>query len=155
MKLSLLIASVLTLSLVACSKAPDIQLNDGSEIDWQGSQGNTVVVNYFAEWCAPCLRELPELNEFHHDVVSNDSQLTLVGISFDPMNNQQINALAEKHGIDFPLALSEPAPQLPFDKPKMLPATYIVGPDGKVTGPLLGEQTQATLNKAVAEARSE
>ncbi|PYE34530.1 peroxiredoxin [Idiomarina fontislapidosi] len=155
MKLSLLIASLVTLGVTACSKAPDIQLNNGSDIDWQAAQGTTVVVNYFAEWCAPCLRELPELNEFHHDVVMNDSELTLIGISFDPMNNEQIQALADKHDIEFPLALSQPAPKLPFDRPKMLPATYIVGPDGEVTGPLLGEQTQATLNKAVAEARSE
>ena len=155
MKLSLLVATVLAWGVVGGSQEPDIQLNNESQINWQNGKANTVVVNYFAEWCTPCLRELPELNEFYHNEVSDDSQLTLIGISFDPMSNQQINALAEKHDIDFPLALSLPAPKLPFDKPGMLPATYIVGPGGKVTGPLLGEQTRASLRKAIAKARSE
>ena len=42
------------------------------------------------------LRELPELNEFHHQKPEN---VTLIGVSFDPMSNEDLAALKKKHGI--------------------------------------------------------
>ncbi|MGM0481876.1 MAG: TlpA family protein disulfide reductase [Pseudomonadota bacterium] len=135
--------------LSACSPASDVQTTTATEISWQ--QQNTTVINYFAEWCAPCLRELPELNEFYHQQVADNPQLQLIGVSFDPMSNQQIRALVGKHGIEFPLALAQPVPNFPFARPNMLPATYVVHPDGSVTGPLMGEQTVESLRQATTK----
>lgn len=143
------IVSVSAAVLVAsCSKPADVQTTDGETLSWQ-QQDTTVVVNYFAEWCAPCLRELPELNEFYHDDVKDDPQLKLIGVSFDALNNEQINDLAVRHSIDYPLALAQPVAKFPFERPKMLPATYVIFPDGKVTGPMMGEQTLGSLRQAV------
>lgn len=133
--------------LTACSPAADVKTTTEQSVNWHESK--TTVINYFAEWCAPCLRELPELNEFYHQQVANDATVDLIGVSFDPMTNEQIHGLVAKHGIEFPLALAEPVPNFPFARPKMLPATYIVHPDGDVTGPLMGEQTVESLSEAI------
>ncbi|WP_255801635.1 TlpA disulfide reductase family protein [Idiomarina loihiensis] len=105
-----------------------------------------MVVNYFAEWCAPCLRELPELNEFNQHKAKD---VELVGVSFDPMSNAELAELKQRHGIEFQLALMEPAPKFPFQRPQMLPATYVIKPDGSVKGPLMGEQDLESLENAV------
>lgn len=136
------------LVIVGCSDAPDIITTQEQKIDLEGLQ-QPLVVNYFAEWCAPCLRELPELNEFYHHDVVNSAQAQLLGITFDPLSNSQIEELAARHGIDYPLALAQPQPVLPFDRPQMLPATYIIFPDGRVHGPMMGEQTLASLRQAL------
>jgi len=47
------------------------------------------------------------------------------------------------------LALMEPAPKFPFQRPQMLPATYVIKPDGSVKGPLMGEQDLESLENAV------
>lgn len=140
---TLIIASALLLS--ACSDRIDFHTDTAGEQRWSELEGGYVIVNYFAEWCAPCLRELPELNEFHEE---HAGEVTLLGVSFDPLTNAQLAALKEKHQIEFPLVQTEPAPVLPFERPKMLPATYIVKPDGSVEGPLLGEQTIDSLKQA-------
>ncbi|MBG24277.1 MAG: thioredoxin [Idiomarinaceae bacterium] len=132
--------------LSACAPAADFHTNQGNQLTWDSLKGDYVIVNYFAEWCAPCLRELPELNEFYH---AHSDKAKLFGVSFDGLNNEQLAALQAEHGIEFPLILNEPLAQLPFPTPKMLPATYVVTPEGEVKGPLLGEQTEATLLQAI------
>lgn len=136
--------------IVGCSKAPDITTTHAQKISLEELK-QPLVVNYFAEWCAPCLRELPELNEFYHQDVVNSAQAQLIGISFDPLSNTQIQELATRHGIDYPLALAQPQPMLPFERPKMLPATYVIFPDGSVHGPMMGEQTLASLRHAITQ----
>ncbi|MEX1220638.1 MAG: TlpA disulfide reductase family protein [Idiomarina sp.] len=132
-------------TLVACSDSTDFVTDSGGAQQWDDLRGQYVVVNYFAEWCAPCLKELPELNEFHQ---LHQQEVTLLGVSFDPMNNDQLAELKTKHGIEFPLIQTTPTPNLPFPRPDMLPATYIVTPEGDVKGPLLGEQTLDSLRTA-------
>src|SRR5690554_8206157 len=147
MRCRFLLATVaVTVSLLsACQRAPDFHTDSAGAHSWSELQGSYVVVNYFAEWCAPCLRELPELNEFHH---LYGDQVTLLGVSFDGLNNQELAQLRETYDIQFPLVQNEPAPNLPFAQPNALPATYIVTPDGEVKGPLLGEQTIESLAAA-------
>lgn len=134
--------------LSACQPAPDFHTDSAGAQSWSELQGKHVVVNYFAEWCAPCLRELPELNEFHH---SYGDQVQLFGVSFDGLDNAALAALRKKYEIEFPLIQNEPLPQLPFAQPNMLPATYVITPTGEVKGPLLGEQTIASLAAATEQ----
>ncbi|AGM36334.1 thioredoxin related protein [Idiomarina loihiensis GSL 199] len=132
--------------ITACSQEPDVVTDADNEFRWGDLGEKTVVVNYFAEWCAPCLRELPELNEFNQHKAKD---VELVGVSFDPMSNAELAELKQRHGIEFQLALMEPAPKFPFQRPQMLPATYVIKPDGSVKGPLMGEQDLESLENAV------
>ena len=140
-----LITAISVCFMTACTPAPDFHTDSAGAMRWHDLQGRYVLVNYFAEWCAPCLKELPELNAFHQQ---HADQVTLLGISFDPLDNQQLQQLRERYQIEFPLIQLQPAPNLPFAMPKMLPATYVISPDGKVSGPLLGEQHLGSLRSA-------
>lgn len=131
--------------LGGCTPAADFQTDIQGSMRWDELRGNYVVVNYFAEWCAPCLRELPELNAFHEQA---GDKVRLFGVSFDGLDNQALAALRDKYDIRFPLIQNQPLPNLPFATPQMLPATYIITPDGEVKGPLLGEQTIESLHRA-------
>lgn len=143
--IQLLVFSVAAMVLVGCKPAPDFHTDSDGAMRWDNLHGRYVVVNYFAEWCAPCLKELPELNAFHQQ---HADQVTLLGVSFDPLDNQQLQQLRERYQIEFPLIQLVPPPQLPFARPNMLPATYIIDPQGQVTGPLLGEQNRHSLMRA-------
>lgn len=124
----------------------DFTTLDGTKYKHRNLAGKTIVVNYFAQWCAPCLREIPELNEFHHQLPEN---VKLFAISYDSLSEQELEQIKQKYDIRFPL-IGQIENGFGFDKPDFLPATFIIKPNGEVAGKLLGEQTVQSLNEAVS-----
>ncbi|WP_164078269.1 TlpA family protein disulfide reductase [Alteromonas facilis] len=128
----------------------DFKTLSGEKHRWSSFSGEWVVVNYFAEWCAPCLREVPELNLFA-EWTGTQSDVHLVAISYDDLDQVALQGLATQYNMQFELLLPTETKFVPIDKPQYLPATFIIKPDGSVTPPLLGEQTSASLQAAIAQ----
>jgi thiol-disulfide isomerase/thioredoxin len=131
--------------VVNLSHKADFTTLDGTDYRWKGLQGNWLVVNYFAEWCAPCLREIPELNEFY---AVNKDQLAMFAVSFDALSHAQLSELQKKYNIQFPV-VEFLGKDTPMARPKNLPATFIIAPDGRVAKQLLGEQSAESLKAAL------
>ena len=147
-KLLIVVTCIVALSLgiaVNLAGRVDFTTLDGTDHRWQDLQGSWVVVNYFAEWCAPCLREIPQLNQFYRE---NNDKLAMFAISFDPLSHEQLLGLKDKHDIQFPVIASV-ATQMPIQSPKSLPLTFLIRPDGSVAKKLLGEQSAASLSAAL------
>ncbi|KXI28921.1 TlpA family protein disulfide reductase [Paraglaciecola hydrolytica] len=119
---------------------------DGESKQWRDLHGQWVVVNYFAQWCAPCLREIPELNEFYRE----NKQIAMFAVSFDTLNQQQLLALREQHNIEFPI-LAEISATPWQQMPKTLPHTLIIDPQGKIVRELKGEQSAASLLRVITK----
>lgn len=126
----------------------DFTTLDGSTYQFKELQGKWIVINYFAEWCAPCLREIPELNEFSK-LIDRNQNAVLFGVSYDAIQDHELSLLAEKYNIEFPL-INNIKTALPFESPKYLPATYLIRPDGTLAGQLLGEQNSKSLNQVIS-----
>ncbi|MDT0594299.1 TlpA family protein disulfide reductase [Glaciecola petra] len=124
----------------------DLKTLNGEKFTFAQLNEKIVIVNYFAEWCAPCLKEIPELNLFNAQSPDN---VILFAVSYDALSNEQLNNIKNKYDIQFPLIV-EQKNAFPIERPAMLPATFIIKPGGKLAGQLLGEQTAETLNEAVS-----
>lgn len=116
---------------------------DGVKHNWNEFKGNWLVVNYFAEWCAPCLKEVPELNEFH--LASDNKNQNIFAISFDAIDDAALDSLAEKYDMKFPLLSLSQGNYQKYEKPAQLPTTYIVAPNGEVVKTLKGQISAAEL----------
>lgn len=118
---------------------------DGNGHRWSNSQGKWKVVNYFAEWCAPCLREMPELNRFYQ---LHKEEIDIFAVSFDPLSNEKLMALQKKYDIQFPVI--DTLNVLPWNEPpNSLPTTYILDANGKVQKQLKGEQSAPNLIQTI------
>lgn len=140
----LLLLGVFVLS--ACSQAPEWRLNHGPVQSLNTLKGQWVLMNYWAEWCAPCIKEIPELN-----ALDRDPGITVLAYNFDRLQGEPLAEQAQKLKIQFGLMLDEPAPLFDEARPQGLPATLVVNPQGNVVDWLVGPQTQASVRARLAE----
>jgi hypothetical protein len=70
-----MVATMLVAALAACSPGADFSYADGAPGRYDEWQGRWVFVNYWAEWCAPCRHEIPELNELHAARADSDAMV--------------------------------------------------------------------------------
>lgn len=128
----------------------DFTTVDGQKHNWSNAEGKWTVVNYFAQWCAPCLREIPELNHFHQ---LNNNDIAIFAVSFDSLNNEQLLELKRKYDIQFPVAAV--LNTLPWAQPPTsLPTTYILDADGLLRKQLKGEQSAEKLLQTINQLKA-
>ena len=98
------------------------------------------MVNYWAIWCAPCREEIPELNALHQD-----SPLTVFAVNYDGQQGETLTQQAAELGIRFELLEQDPGPDLGIERPRVLPTTLLIDPEGVVTDILVGPQSRENL----------
>ena len=104
-------------------------------------QGQWVFVNYWAEWCKPCIKEIPELNELH----SAHDNIVVLGVNFDGEIGEALKEQERQLGVEFPTLPYDPSTELSIERPKALPTTVIINPAGDVVEVLIGPQTEQSL----------
>lgn len=130
----------------------DFETLEGESYTWSELSDQWVVVNYFAEWCAPCLREIPELVAFD---AAKPADTALFAVSYDPLTKSRLTELKEKYQINLPLVVPDEKMVMPMERPPYLPATYIIGPDGKVKKTLMGEVSESLLTETLEALKSQ
>lgn len=107
-------------------------------------RGKWLVVNYWAEWCGPCRREIPQLNVLAERLRERD--VRVVGVNFDGLQGPKLARASAAMGIRFSVLATDPAGRLGLPTSAVLPVTYIVDADGSVREHLVGEQTADGLD---------
>ena len=128
------------LALAGCTQ-PQWTDHRGDQLGAADLDGRWLVVNYWAEWCAPCRKELPELNAL--DQVSD--QLRVLGIHFDGYQGEQLRSMSDEMGITFSVVGYDFAEAYGLALPSVLPTTYIIDPQGELRHTLQGPQTEQEL----------
>lgn len=137
-------AVVLSLILAVDSCAPmDFEYADGAAGRYSDWRGHWVFINYWAEWCAPCRYEIPQLNALSKAAPEND--VRVVGVNFDGVDGEPLRALMQRMSIEFPVTTKDPRERFGYELPAVLPTTVVIDPKGEVTATLVGPQTESTL----------
>jgi len=139
----------LLVALAGCSQ-PDVLLADGQGARWGEWQGKWILINYWAEWCAPCRVEIPELNRVHHE--GAERGVVVLGVNFDGVTGAALDQLIEELNIEFPVLLADPGMRWQQGRPAVLPSTLVIDPDGNLQAVLIGPQTLESLGDAVGVA---
>lgn len=121
---------------------------DGKPYDMASQRGHWVIVNFWATWCAPCVKELPDISHF----VATHPNVSAIGIAYDDTDPSDIRAFLQKHPVSFPVAqVTMDKPLKDFDQPLGLPTTWVIGPDGKVAKHFTGPITPALLSAVIGK----
>ena len=160
MKVSIVIARSLTLlilllillpaGLTGCEPQEQVLLADGRGVQFEHWQDRWLIVNYWAEWCAPCRKEIPELNRLHAERASTGA--VVLGVNYDGLTGQELANLVEEMGIDFPVLVKDPRSRWAVDQPAVLPTTLVINPAGELEQILVGPQHYEDLRLAIGQA---
>lgn len=125
-----------------------VQTYDGKSFDLSAHRGSWVVVNFWATWCAPCLKEMPDFSAF--DQARADVQI--IGLAYEEIDADDMRAFLAKHPVSYPVSIVDLLhPPEDFEPPRGLPLTYLVAPDGRIAkrfmGPITSEMLAQTITR--------
>lgn len=121
---------------VAAPDTPVVSKDEGP-ITLDRFRGKFVVLNFWATWCGPCIRELPSLSRLNAQFAGDDFAVVL--ISQDRGGFKQTDRFLKKLKIDIPDAFIDE--KLKYSRAigvRSLPTTILLGPDGNEVGRLTG-----------------
>ena len=130
------------LLLVSCVGEPDTYDSANNPIRFNELGGKYILINYWAEWCRPCLEEIPELNLLAEQ---EQARIVVMGVNFDGISVAELRAQQEKLGIQFPVLINDPAQLLQYETPEVLPTSYLFDPEQKLVATLVGPQTRDSI----------
>ncbi|QSA96991.1 TlpA disulfide reductase family protein [Methylococcus sp. EFPC2] len=131
---------------------PDLEGKPHRLDEWRGK---TLVVNFWATWCTPCLEEMPAFSALQNELGGRGLQIVGLAID-DPVSVKRFLA---KHPTAYPLLIAESGEGLAANlgnKLGVLPFTAIFDATGKLvevkTGPYKGDELRKAVEPLLAKA---
>jgi cytochrome c biogenesis protein CcmG/thiol:disulfide interchange protein DsbE len=117
--------------------APDFTVHDqGQTVSLDQYRGKTVVLNFWASWCPPCLEEFPSLMQLQKQVPN----VVVLAVSFDTDADAYRQYVADNHLGDMVIALDlSQKSNLAFGTTRP-PETYIIDRKGRIRRKFIGAQ---------------
>lgn len=141
--LLVLLAALAAGALSACGagdavgRAPDFSLasREGKTVTLSSLKGRVVLLNFWATWCDSCKEELPALEDLSRSKLGSRFDLLAVSVDDDPA--KAVPPFAAKHGLTFPILYVDRKTMDAYAV-RMLPTTYLIGPDGSIVRRYVG-----------------
>jgi peroxiredoxin len=112
--------------------APDFSITDlqGKVLSLASYKGKVLLLNFWATWCPPCRREIPDFIEAYKELKGEG--LEILGLSVDEAAGPALLEWVRKAGINYPIALATPEIVRDYKPGEFIPATFIVDRKGRI-----------------------
>jgi thiol-disulfide isomerase/thioredoxin len=122
----------------------------GDTLSLERMKGGVTLVDFWATWCQPCRKSMPELSALHEKYAGRG--FTVVGISIDEDREKEVKQFLEKTPVAYPIAIDDKvAPAWADYLVKAVPAAFLVDRDGNI----IAQWTGRTVDAAALDAQLE
>lgn len=131
---------------------------DGTEHRLSDYRGKTVFLNFFATWCGPCQREIPDIEALYRDRGENAGEVVVLGVanpktSEHPQNSDvgvdEVEAFIDEYGITYPVLMDTTGQLFSSFGVSSFPTTFMIDKDGYVFGYAPGMLTADVMDNIV------
>jgi peroxiredoxin len=119
-------------------EAPDFALPDlsGDTVRLSDYAGRVVLLNFWATWCRPCVKEMPALERL--EARMKDRGLTVLAVSLDMVEAREVAVFVQGYGWGLPVLLDPLTEVGDAYGIRVMPTTYLIGRDGTILGRSFG-----------------
>ncbi|MDR1973805.1 MAG: TlpA family protein disulfide reductase [Bacteroidales bacterium] len=137
MKKILILAAVLQFTAATFAQVPNIKLKDlnGKDVQLQDAvknNGNPVVIDFFATWCKPCIKELKAISEVYDDWQKETGVKIIVISVDDSRTSAQVRPLVNAQGWEFEVLLDVNSDLKRAMNVTNPPQTFVLDGKGKI-----------------------
>lgn len=118
--------------------APEFTLNDldGNPVSLSDYSGKVVAIDFWATWCGPCRRGIPEFVEMQSEF--GEENFVILGISVDQGDLSVVGKFAKEYKINYPVLFADRNVVMAYGGISGVPTTFIVDRKGKVRDMVVG-----------------
>jgi len=126
----------------------------GAKVSWDQYRGKVVLLDFWATWCVPCRKSMPELQRLHETYAKDG--FTVLGLSIDEGGSAKVKRFVATKKFTYPIALdSEKTPTWEAYGVKGIPSAYLVDREGKIVAEWRGavdpKQIESEVKKLLAQ----
>jgi cytochrome c-type biogenesis protein len=137
--------------------APDFALTDitGKQHRLSDYRGKDVMLIFWATWCPPCIREIPDLIELRKTI--GEDKLAMLAISYitttPPNTTEMVKSFVERQKLNYTvLSVNRSNVSEPYNQVSGFPSSFFIDPEGKIKLATLGLLSLDTI-KAILQAK--
>jgi thiol-disulfide isomerase/thioredoxin len=108
-------------------------------------KGRWVLVNFWATWCPPCLKEIPDLVSLYE----SRKDIMVIGVAMDFSDPQVVTDFVRSLSVTYPTVLGNREIAAQLDDISLLPSTYFFDPDGKPAARQLGIISRESIERFI------
>ncbi len=155
--LSLVVSPIVAAETVSADaervEAPDFTLVTlkGDTISLSDYKGKVVIIDFWATWCGPCVREIPHYIELQKEY--GDSGLVVIGIALDAP--ERVEKFAEARKLNYPVAIGDKELANRYGGIKFIPTTFVIDQEGRIYKKYVGYQPKEVFLKDFIDLRKE
>ncbi|MFC0189754.1 peroxiredoxin family protein [Fictibacillus aquaticus] len=127
--------------------APDFLLEnlEGQTVSLKDYRGKKVILNFWATWCPPCRKEMPDMQKFYNKNQDSDIEILAVNLTHSEKNKSDISEFTDEYGVTFPILLDEKGETVKQFKAAAIPTTYFIDTEGTVQKVYVGPVSESYL----------
>jgi thiol-disulfide isomerase/thioredoxin len=143
-----------------------VEKNEGrkaADFSWTGESGNkvtfaefskdnVVLINFWATWCGPCKRELPDLIALHNEYKGKSVKIIGISVDRDADVLGLVRNFAAETNLTYPIVIDNGELEKAFGGIRGIPTSFFVNKNGEIVKKMIGLQSKETFQAALMAA---